>query len=76
VRYVEALAIEDFFLVEATRRVRPDGTIRLASRYWEVDPRLVGERVVVRYNPDDPRQVRYRPATDPKAAFQQATLIP
>jgi Mu transposase-like protein len=68
--------VEDFFLIEATRRVRPDGTIRLASRYWEVDAHLVGDRVLVRYNPNDPKEVRYRLATDAKAAFQAAALLP
>jgi putative transposase len=76
VRYVDTLAIEDFFLIEATRRVRPDGTIRLASRYWEVDAHLVGDQVLVRYNPNDPKEVRYRLATDAKAAFQAAALLP
>lgn len=72
VRYLEELAIEDFFLIEATRRVGADGTIRLASRFWEVRAELVGERVLVRYNPNDLRRVFYRPAGERHAAFEPA----
>lgn len=78
VRYVPQLDLADLFLVETTRRVNADGTIRVASRYWEVDPRLVGQRVLVRFNPDDessplhPRRVLYRPLEAPKASFQPA----
>jgi transposase len=42
VRYPPPLNLTDLFLVEATRRVNADATIRLAARYWEVDPALVG----------------------------------
>ena len=72
VRYPPQLELADLFLVEATRRVNADATIRLVSRYWEIDPRLVGQRVLVRFNADDPTRVLYRPVEEPKADFQQA----
>ena len=72
VRYPPQLDLPDLFLVEATRRVNADATIRLASRLWEVDPRLVGQRVLVRFNVDDPQRVLYRPLENPETAFQQA----
>jgi hypothetical protein len=72
VRYPQTLELAELFLVEVTRRVNPDATIRLAHRSWEVDPALVGQRVLVRYNPDDPQQVRYRPVLLPSAAFTPA----
>jgi len=85
VRYLEALALSDLFLIEVTRRVNPDATFRLASRFWEVRPQLVGERVVVRYNPDllargtqagDLTRVLYRPIDDRDAALEHAFLVP
>lgn len=72
VRYPPHLDLEDLFLVEATRRVNADATIRLASRLWEVDPKLVGQRVLVRYHLDQPIRVLYRPLDDPSADFQHA----
>ncbi len=72
VRYPPQLDLADLFLIEATRRVNGDATIRLASRLWEVDPQLVGQQVLVRYHADAPSRVLYRPVHDPKADFQQA----
>jgi transposase InsO family protein len=75
VRHLSELLIDDLFLVEITRRVNNDSTIRVASKFWEVRPELVGERVRVRYNPEDPRRVLYRPISDPKALFVQAFQV-
>ena len=75
VHYLEDLALEDLFLIEATRRVNADATFRLASRFWEVHPELVGERVLVRYNPDDLAQVLYRPLQEADAAFLTAFCV-
>lgn len=72
VRYPPQLHLADLFLIEATRRVNADATIRVASGYWEVDPQLVGQRVLLRFNPDDPQRVLYRPVDQPTACFQQA----
>lgn len=72
VRYPPQLDLADLFLVDATRRVNADATIRVASRFWEVEPELVGQRLLVRFNPDDPERVLYRPLEQPKACFQQA----
>jgi transposase InsO family protein len=75
IRHLSELHIDDLFLVEATRRVNNDSTIRVASKFWEVRPALVGTRVRIRYNPDDPRRVLYRPSQDPKAPFEQAFQV-
>ena len=72
VRYPPHLDLADLFLVEATRRVNADATIRLASRLWEVDPQLVGQRVLVRYHADQPSRVFYRPVEQPHADVQHA----
>jgi transposase InsO family protein len=72
VRYLQALDLEDLFLIDATRRVNADATFRLVKRFWEVRPQLVGERILVRYNPQDLTRVLYRPIQDPLAAFEQA----
>ena len=75
VRYLEELALDDLFLIEATRRVNADATFRLASRFWEVRPELVGERVLVRYNPNDLMRVLYRPLQEADAAFLPAFCV-
>ena len=75
VRYLEELAVDDLFLIDVTRRVNADGTFRLASRSWEVRPERVGERVLVRYNPDDLTRVLYRPLQEPDAAFLPAFCV-
>ena len=72
VRYLEHLALDDLFLIDATRRVNADATFRLASRFWEVRPELVGQRVLVRYNPEDLNRVFYRPLQDRDAPTEQA----
>lgn len=78
VRYLEELALEDLFDVEETRRVNADATIQVASRFWEVRAELVGQRVLVRYNPEDTKRVLYRPLRtgngpkDRTAAFEHA----
>jgi putative transposase len=72
VQYPQALDLAELFLVEVTRRVNADATIRLATRSWEVRAELVGQRVLARYNPDDPQRVLYRPVLDPQVAFAPA----
>jgi hypothetical protein len=72
VRHPAEIHLDDLFLVEATRRVNADSTVRVASKFWEVRPELVGERVLVRFNPDDTKRVLYRPIQNPDAAFEQA----
>ena len=75
IRYIEEIALDDLFLIEATRRVNADATFRLATRFWEVDPELIGKRVIVRYNPDDLKRVLYRPLEDRHAAFEPAFSV-
>lgn len=75
VRHLGELAIDDLFLIEATRRVNNDATIRVASKFWEVRPQLVGLRVLVRFNPEDTRRVLYRPLPDANAPFEQAFQV-
>ena len=55
VRYPEpGLDLDDLFLFEAKRRVMKDRTVSLNGRLYEVDPLLVGESVVLRYDPSAP----------------------
>lgn len=74
VKYLSELSIDDLFLIEGVRRVNNDSTIRVAGKFWEVAA-TVGERVQVRYNPDDTRQVFYRPVQDHQAPFKQAVHV-
>jgi putative transposase len=82
VRYPEEFAVEDLFLVEVVRRVGSDGTFRLLSQAWEVRAELVGERVLVRYDPESLRtgkgskRVLYRPLGDHRAPFLPAFPVP
>ena len=75
VRHLGELAIDELFLIEATRRVNNDATIQVGSKFWEVRPQLVGERVLVRFNPDDIRRVLYRLLQDTGAPFEQAFQV-
>jgi transposase len=72
VRYVQEVALEDLFLVEESRRVNPDGTLRVGDRLWEVDARLSGSRVLVRFNPSAITRVLYRPLENSAASWESA----
>lgn len=74
VRYVEAVTLEDLFQVEESRRVNPDGTIRVGDRLWDVDAKLAGSRVLVRFNPCFITRVLYRPLGD--SAVPWGTAFP
>ena len=55
VRYPDAtLDLDDVFLFEARRRVHKDRTVSLNGQIYEVDPMLVGEHVILRYDPAAP----------------------
>ena len=55
VRYPDAtLDLDAIFLFEARRRVHKDRTVSLNGRLYEVDPLLVGQKVILRYDPDAP----------------------
>jgi transposase InsO family protein len=72
VRHVSEPEVKDLFMIEESRRVQADGTIRVLTRFFEVRPELAGSHVRVRFNPDQPNRVLYRPAQKPDALFQQA----
>ena len=55
VRYPDAtFDLDEIFLFEARRRVHKDRTVSLNGRLYEVDPLLVGQRVILRYDPEAP----------------------
>ncbi len=55
VRYLDAtLDLDDLFLFEAKRRVMNDRTVSLNGRLYEVDPLLVGQTIILRYDPGVP----------------------
>ena len=55
VRYPDAtLDLDEIFLFEARRLVHKDRTVSLNGRLYEVDPLLVGQKVILRYDPDAP----------------------
>ena len=54
VRYRDATTDLHLFLFEAKRRVHKDRTVSLHGRLYEADPVLVGENVILRYDPEVP----------------------
>ena len=72
VRYPPQLDLADLFLIEATRRVNADATVRVGARIWEVRAELVGEYVLVRFNPEDLQRVLYRSVRQPDEPFEAA----
>ncbi|WP_419906556.1 helix-turn-helix domain-containing protein [Hoeflea sp.] len=55
VRYPDAtLDLDDLFLFEARRRVYKDRTVSLNGSVYEVDAVLVGQNVILRYDPAAP----------------------
>lgn len=72
VKHVNELALDELLVVEETRRVGRDATIKVAARLFEVDAALAGERVVARFNPADPARVAYRPLAKAGAPFLPA----
>ena len=75
VRYEEEVSLEDLFLIEETRRVNPDATIRVGDRLWEVDAALAGSRVRVRFNPMQITRVLYQPVDDSAAPWKAAFAV-
>jgi hypothetical protein len=50
--------LSELFLFEQKRRVQADRTVALDGIAYEVDATLVGETVVLRYDPSRPREQR------------------
>ena len=49
--------LDELFLDDAVRRVGKDGTLSLSGKKFEVGPRLIGQKVQVRFDPLDLRRV-------------------
>jgi hypothetical protein len=45
--------LDQVFLHRVPRKVRKDGTVRFAGRFWEVQADLVGQSVELRFDPHD-----------------------
>lgn len=75
VRQVSEISLDRLLQIEETRRVNPDGTIRVAAKLFEVRSPLTGSHVRVRFNPADPVKVFYRPLKEPEASFVEAFPI-
>ena len=45
--------IQHLFLHQEKRRVNNDATISISGRYFEVPAHLIGQRLTVRFDPDD-----------------------
>jgi len=74
-RYPDAtLNLDDIFLFEARRLVHKDRSVSLNGRVYEVDAILVGERVVLRYDPDAPPSRPLEVVCDGKPAGQATRL--
>lgn len=58
VRMVEDPAsLEQLFLQRERRTVKHDGTISLNKRLFEVPPQFIGQKIEVRFDPEDPGRV-------------------
>jgi putative transposase len=75
VRQVSEVSLDQLLLVEETRRVNPDSTIRVAGKVFEVRAHLAGSHVSVRFNPANAAKVLYRPLKDSQASFEEAFPI-
>lgn len=75
VKSVSELSLDELLVVEETRRVANDATIRVGGRVFEVAAALAGRHVVARFNPADVKSVRVRSLANPKAAFVPAFPI-
>lgn len=75
VRQIPEVSLDQLLQVEETRRVNPDGTIRVAGNIFEVRAHLAGAHVRVRFNPAQPSTVLYRALKDSEASFEKAFLI-
>jgi putative transposase len=75
VRQVSEISLDQLLLVEETRRVNPDSTIRVAGKVFEVRAHLAGSHVSVRFNPANAAKVLYRPLKDSQASFEEAFPI-
>jgi hypothetical protein len=53
-----SIDLDLLFLEETTRRVRKDGTILLLGKVFEAGPLLIGQKITVRYDAFDLRQIR------------------
>ena len=65
---------DDLFLFEAKRRVMKDRTVSLNGRLYEVDALLVGQTVVLRYDPAAPPNRPLQIVHDGKPAGQATVL--
>ena len=65
---------DDLFLFEAKRRVMKDRTVSLNGQLYEVDALLVGETVVLRYDPAAPPNRPIQVVHDGKPAGQATVL--
>jgi len=52
-----AEVVDEIFLHREWRQVRKDGTVRFAGRMLEVRPELVGQKVELRFDPEQPGQL-------------------
>ena len=75
VRYPDpGLDLDDLFLFEAKRRVMKDRTVSLHGRLYEVDAVLVGQTVILRYDPHAPPSRPIEVVHDGKGAGQATRL--
>lgn len=58
VRFATPVEIAETFLWEEERFVRKTATVSLASNNYPVDAKLIGQRVIVRFDPFDMTEVR------------------
>jgi len=58
IRFATPVEIAETFLWEEERFVRKTGTVTLAANHYPVDSALIGQRVIVRFDPFDLTEVR------------------
>lgn len=53
----EPALLERVFMKRVFRKVKHDATVSIDSRLYEVNPVLIGQKIEVRFDPDQPEQV-------------------
>ncbi|MEA3347029.1 MAG: DDE-type integrase/transposase/recombinase, partial [Candidatus Auribacterota bacterium] len=72
VRYPSEEELKEAFLYEDNRKVHKDCTFQLMGNYYEVMPALKGQKINIRFDPDDLEIVKVYLAGD---FFQQAKIL-
>ena len=55
--FVDPEKLEEAFLHSVTRRVTKTGCVSIKTRVYEVPQKYIGQKIQIRYNPEDPETI-------------------